>query len=228
MKLQHSIQRMAILSLTGFLVLSAGCKTEAKVTLPTVSTTEVTNITAHSATSGGNILDSKGMTVLTRGVCLAQTANPTINDRITIDGSGTGTFTSTPDLLTPGTGYFLRAYATNKAGTAYGNSVTFTTKSETTNTGFAKGADIGWLQQMEATGYKFYNDAGVQTDCIQILKDHGINSIRLRTWVNPSNDKASGHCSKEETVAMAVRAKNAGMRVMINFHYSDSWADPSK
>ena len=121
------------------------------------------------------------------------------NDRITIDGSGTGTFTSTPDLLTPGTGYFLRAYATNKAGTAYGNSVTFTTKSETTNTGFAKGADIGWLQQMEATGYKFYNDAGVQTDCIQILKDHGINSIRLRTWVNPSNDKASGHCGKEET-----------------------------
>ena len=168
------------------------------------------------------------MTVLTRGVCLAQTANPTINDRITIDGSGTGTFTSTPDLLTPGTGYFLRAYATNKAGTAYGNSVTFTTKSETTNTGFAKGADIGWLQQMEATGYKFYNDAGVLTDCIQILKDHGINSIRLRTWVNPSNDKASGHCGKEETVAMAVRAKNAGMRVMINFHYSDSWADPSK
>ena len=228
MKFQHSIQRMAILSLTGFLVLSAGCKTEAKVTLPTVSTTEVTNITAHSATSGGNIVDSKGMTVLTRGVCLAQTANPTINDRITIDGSGTGTFTSTPDLLTPGTGYFLRAYATNKAGTAYGNSVTFTTKSETTNTGFAKGADIGWLQQMEATGYKFYNDAGVLTDCIQILKDHGINSIRLRTWVNPSNDKASGHCSKEETVAMAVRAKNAGMRVMINFHYSDSWADPSK
>lgn len=93
---------------------------------------------------------------------------------------------------------------------------------------FAKGADIGWLQQMEATGYKFYNEKGVEQDCFQILKDHGINTVRLRTWVNPSNNKASGHCSKDETVAMAVRAKKWGMRVMIDFHYSDSWADPGK
>ena len=93
---------------------------------------------------------------------------------------------------------------------------------------FAKGADIGWLPQMEATGFKFYNSQGIEQDCFQILKDHGINSIRLRTWVNPSNDKASGHCSKEETVAMAVRAQKWGMRVMIDFHYSDSWADPGK
>ena len=93
---------------------------------------------------------------------------------------------------------------------------------------FAKGADVGWLPQMEATGYKFYNDSGVVEDCFKILKNHGINSIRLRTWVNPSTDKASGHCSKEETVAMAVRAKQWGMRVMIDFHYSDSWADPGK
>ena len=95
-------------------------------------------------------------------------------------------------------------------------------------TTFAKGADISWLPQMEASGYIFYNDNGVQEDCFKILKDHGINSIRLRTWVNPSADKASGHCSKAETVAMAVRAKQWGMRVMIDFHYSDSWADPSK
>ena len=93
---------------------------------------------------------------------------------------------------------------------------------------FAKGADISWLPQMEATGYKFYNDAGVQEDCFKILKDHGINAVRLRTWVNPSDDKINGHCSAAETVAMAVRAKQNGMRVMINFHYSDSWADPGK
>lgn len=93
---------------------------------------------------------------------------------------------------------------------------------------FAKGADISWLPQMEATGFKFYNSKGVEQDCFQILKDHGINTIRLRTWVNPSNDKASGHCSKDETVAMAVRAQKWGMRVMIDFHYSDSWADPAK
>jgi arabinogalactan endo-1,4-beta-galactosidase len=81
---------------------------------------------------------------------------------------------------------------------------------------------------MEATGYKFYNDSGVEEDCFKILKDHGINSIRLRTFVNPSDNPASGHCSKDETVAMALRAQKWGMRVMINFHYSDSWADPGK
>ncbi len=93
---------------------------------------------------------------------------------------------------------------------------------------FAKGADVSWLPQMEASGYKFYNPKGKQEDCLKILKDHGMNTIRLRTWVNPSNNPYSGHCSKEETVAMAVRAKKAGMRIMINFHYSDSWADPGK
>ncbi len=93
---------------------------------------------------------------------------------------------------------------------------------------FARGADISWLPQMEATGYKFYNDNGTEADCFQILKDHGINSIRLRTFVDPSDDPFSGHCSKAETVALAVRAQKWGMRVMLDFHYSDSWADPSK
>ena len=93
---------------------------------------------------------------------------------------------------------------------------------------FAKGADIGWLPQMEATGYKFYDTDGSQKDCLQLLKDRGINTIRLRVWVNPSTDKASGHCSPEETVVMAVRAQKLGMRIMIDFHYSDSWADPAK
>ncbi len=93
---------------------------------------------------------------------------------------------------------------------------------------FAKGADVGWLSQMEATGYHFYDFDGSEKECLQLLKNRGINTIRLRVWVNPSTDKTNGHCSKEETVAMAIRAKNMGMRVMIDFHYSDSWADPSK
>lgn len=97
-----------------------------------------------------------------------------------------------------------------------------------TPTVFSKGADIGWLAQMEATNYHFYDADGTEKNCLQLLKDRGMNTIRLRVWVNPSNDKTNGHCSKDETVAMAVRAKNMGMRVMIDFHYSDSWADPSK
>ena len=91
---------------------------------------------------------------------------------------------------------------------------------------FAKGADVGWLSQMEATGYKFYDADGTEKNCLQLLKDRGINTIRLRVFVNPSNDRTNGHCSKNETVAMALRAKNMGMRIMIDFHYSDTWADP--
>lgn len=102
------------------------------------------------------------------------------------------------------------------------------TSCTSTKTVFAKGADIGWLPQMEATNYKFYDKDGSEKDCLQLLKDRGMNSIRLRVWVNPNDDKASGHCSKEETIAMALRAQKMGMRVMIDFHYSDSWADPAK
>jgi arabinogalactan endo-1,4-beta-galactosidase len=95
-------------------------------------------------------------------------------------------------------------------------------------TTFVKGADVGWLPQMEASNFIFKDDNGNQQDCLQILKDHGINSIRLRTWVNPSNDPQSGHCSTQETVNMAVRAKNMGFKIMIDFHYSDSWTDPGQ
>ena len=93
---------------------------------------------------------------------------------------------------------------------------------------FAKGADIGWLDQMEASGYKFYDEHGVEKNCIDILKEKGINAVRLRVWVNPSNDRFSGHCSKADVVKMALRAKQAGMKIMVDFHYSDSWADPQK
>ncbi|MDI5894315.1 glycoside hydrolase family 53 protein [Flavobacterium algoritolerans] len=99
---------------------------------------------------------------------------------------------------------------------------------KTSKSSFAKGADVGWLSQMEATGYKFYDTDGSEKDCLQLLKDRGMNTIRLRVWVNPNDDKASGHCSKEETVVMALRAQKMGMRIVIDFHYSDSWADPGK
>lgn len=91
---------------------------------------------------------------------------------------------------------------------------------------FSKGGDVSWLPQMEATGYKFYDSDGTEKDCLQLLKDRGMNTIRLRVFVNPSNDRTNGHCSPAETVALAVRAKNMGMRIMIDFHYSDTWADP--
>lgn len=93
---------------------------------------------------------------------------------------------------------------------------------------FVSGADVSWLPQMEQRGYKFYDDKGAQKDCLQILKEHGINTIRIRVWVNPSDDPYSGHCSKTESVALAKRCADMGFRIMIDFHYSDSWADPGK
>lgn len=99
---------------------------------------------------------------------------------------------------------------------------------DTSGSKFVKGADVSWLPEMEASGYKFFNNKGLAEDCFKILKNHGINTIRLRTFVNPSKDPINGHCSTPETVAMALRAKNWGMRVLIDIHYSDSWADPSK
>lgn len=93
---------------------------------------------------------------------------------------------------------------------------------------FSKGADVSWLPQMEATGYQFYDSDGSKKDCLQLLKDRGMDTVRLRVFVNPSDDKASGHCSKEETIAFALRAQKLGFRIMIDFHYSDSWADPGK
>lgn len=89
---------------------------------------------------------------------------------------------------------------------------------------FVKGADISWVTQMESSGRKFYNSAGVETECFALMKEIGFNAIRLRVWVNPSTQ----WCKTPDVVAKAVRAKNLGMRVMIDFHYSDSWADPGK
>jgi arabinogalactan endo-1,4-beta-galactosidase len=92
------------------------------------------------------------------------------------------------------------------------------------NTTFVRGADISWLTQMEAEGRKFYTSTGAELDCIAILKNGNLNSVRLRVWVNP----AGGWNGVSDVVAKAVRAKTRGMRIMIDFHYSDSWADPGQ
>jgi arabinogalactan endo-1,4-beta-galactosidase len=95
--------------------------------------------------------------------------------------------------------------------------------------GFAKGADISWVPSMEAQGYKWKDKNGVQRDIIDILKkDYQINSVRIRVFVNPSNDYGNGYMNKDRAASLAQRAKNAGMSVMLTLHYSDSWADPGK
>ena len=77
---------------------------------------------------------------------------------------------------------------------------------------------------MEASGIAFKHADGKTDDCINVLKKIGMNSIRLRVWVNPTD----GWCNQADVVKQAVRAEKAGMKVMIDFHYSDWWADPGK
>ncbi len=93
---------------------------------------------------------------------------------------------------------------------------------------FASGADVSWLPQMELAGFPFHNAAGKEQDCLVTLKEYGLNALRLRSWVNPSDDPHRGHCSTEETLAMALRGQKLGYRIMIDFHYGDTWCDPGK
>ena len=87
---------------------------------------------------------------------------------------------------------------------------------------FAKGADISWWTQMVSEGHEFYNSSGKKTSCTALMKEIGMNAVRLRVWVNPE----SGWNGKEDVLRKAREAKENGMDIMIDFHFSDTWADP--
>lgn len=94
---------------------------------PTVTTTAITNITQITAVGGGNVTDDGGSTVTARGICWSTSPNPTLNDPHSSNGTGTGSFSSNLEGLSPITSYHVRAFATNEEGTSYGEEVTFTT-----------------------------------------------------------------------------------------------------
>lgn len=101
---------------------------------------------------------------------------------------------------------------------------------------FAKGADISWVSQLESQGVQWQNPYGYNEDVLKILKDFGVDSVRLRVLVNPPSDGyyytddgwqvMTGYCDKDSVVSMAKRAKDMGFKIMIDFHYSDVFADP--
>jgi hypothetical protein len=96
--------------------------------VPVLTTTTVGSITTSTATSGGDIINDGGTPILSRGVVWSTSNNPTIAlSTKTVDGSGSGNFSSNLTGLSPNTNYYVRAYATNANGTAYGNEVSFTT-----------------------------------------------------------------------------------------------------
>ena len=110
-----------------------GCKKPGDDSLPpatlaTITISAVNTITQTTALSGGNITADGGASITARGVCWSTTTEPTISNSKTIHGSGTGSFSSTLNGLSSGIKYFIRAYATNNAGTVYSNEESFTTQ----------------------------------------------------------------------------------------------------
>ncbi len=112
---------------------------------PLISTTSITDIGPNSATSGGNVTSDGGSAIFARGICWSIAQNPKITDSKTVGETGTGTFVSAITGLVPATTYFVRAYATNSAGTNYGNQVSFTTSAvlATITTNIATGITSG-------------------------------------------------------------------------------------
>ena len=97
---------------------------------------------------------------------------------------------------------------------------------------FIKGADISTLLEAEQHGAKFYNQNGQQQDAIAILKANGVNTVRLRLWVDPQdasgNTYGGGSNNLENAIALAKRVKAQGLKLLLDFHYSDFWTDPGK
>jgi uncharacterized protein (TIGR02145 family) len=116
---------LLVICLVSGIALLHGCKK--KPDPPTLTTAAVTEITVSTATSGGNVTADGGAEVTAKGICWGTATKPVITGSKTTDGTGTGAFVSSLTGLTPNTMYYVRAYATNSEGTAYGNELSFTT-----------------------------------------------------------------------------------------------------
>lgn len=125
-------------------------------------------------------------------------------------------------------------------GTA-GSTSTTTTTTTTTTTAYpqpptvsstqaiVRGVDVSWLTQLETLGYSWKDETATQMSALTILQNHGVTAVRIRTFVNPTISSTAlgvGNTNQAGSIALAQMASNLGFQVMIDFHYSDTWADP--
>ncbi len=125
-QMKNALRISTVIFLFLFIFIIHSCKKDKPVT-PVITTRGVTEISFNNAKSGGNVSSDGGTVIIANGVCWGTTADPTIANNKTVDGKGTGTFTSSITALIAGTVYYVRAYATNSAGIGYGAGISFTT-----------------------------------------------------------------------------------------------------
>ncbi|MBX2899979.1 MAG: DUF1566 domain-containing protein [Cyclobacteriaceae bacterium] len=172
-----------------FPVISCNELNEATISLPLISTEPVLSILTTSARSGGIVLDEGGSVIIARGVCWSTETAPTVElDSKTFDGSGLGSFTSNISDLSPGTTYYLRAYATNEAGTSYGNEINFVTAIAIGS--IYKGGKVAYILQPGDPGY-------VEGEIHGLIATEGITSLGIKwytsnTLVTGATDLALG------------------------------------
>jgi hypothetical protein len=183
-------------------------------TPPTITTNSITSITSNSAKCGGYIINDGGSTVIARGVCWSTSQNPTINNCKTSDGTGTGSFTSDLTGLNVGNTYYIRAYATNLAGAAYGNEISFVTLSTNCFSGlpspvilFQGSSDYSGSDgnkytryELDVTNYSLFPDELFEK--APDLPACGLNTNSARTWVHiydNNNNYLYGFCALGES-----------------------------
>ena len=97
---------------------------------------------------------------------------------------------------------------------------------------FIFGMDVSSVLSLEAAGVKYYDYDGTERDLFELLAENGVNYIRVRVWVDPfdknGNGYGGGNCDIENCIEIGKRATKYGMKLLVDFHYSDFWADPAK
>ena len=154
---------------------------------PTVTTTDVTNITQTTATGGGNVTNDGGAPVTERGVCWSTNHNPTVNNSHANNGTGTGSYTVSMTGLTPNTTYYVRAYAVNSVGTSYGTEVSFVT-TQTLTVPTVTTSSVYNITQNSATG-----GGNVTSDGGATVTERGI------CWSTSHNPTTSGNHANSGT-----------------------------
>jgi len=189
---------------------SVRCLRGAGLSVPTVSTDTASSIGSITATAGGEVTANGGAEVTARGVCWSTSQHPTVSDSHTEDSTGTGAFTSSLTGLTPSTTYYVRAYATNSVGTAYGEEVSFTTAELPASVGDILCTDGSWVSPdnysvsgKTAYGVIFFLDETGEHGWAVALEDYcphsqwGYNDIDIPDLPNKGVADTAGYSNTE-------------------------------